>query len=48
MPHNMTHWERVRAALEGAPVDRPPMSMWRHFYHWTLPDALPVIGGTGL
>ena len=32
MPDEMTHWERVRAALEGAKVDRPPMSVWRHFY----------------
>ncbi len=32
MSDNMSHWERVRAALKGAPVDRPPMSMWRHFY----------------
>ena len=32
MPDHMTHWERVRAALEGDEVDRPPVSMWRHFY----------------
>ena len=31
MPDEMTHWERVRAALEGAPVDRAPVSVWRHF-----------------
>jgi uroporphyrinogen decarboxylase len=24
--------ERVAAALRGAPVDRPPMSFWRHFF----------------
>jgi uroporphyrinogen decarboxylase len=24
--------ERVRAALEGKPVDRPPISFWRHFF----------------
>ena len=24
--------ERVKAALAGEPVDRPPVSMWRHFY----------------
>ena len=28
----MTHRERVAAALRGDPVDRPPVSMWRHFY----------------
>lgn len=25
--------ERVDAALRGAPVDRPPVSFWGHFYH---------------
>lgn len=25
--------ERVMAALAGAPVDRPPVSFWGHFYH---------------
>ena len=25
-------WERVKAALAGEAVDRPPISMWRHFY----------------
>jgi uroporphyrinogen decarboxylase len=25
--------ERVMAALKGAPVDRPPVSFWGHFYH---------------
>ena len=24
--------ERVEASLKGEPVDRPPVSMWRHFY----------------
>ncbi|MCE7928849.1 MAG: hypothetical protein DYG91_10195 [Chloroflexi bacterium CFX7] len=28
----MTKKERVRAALAGAPVDRPPVSMWGHDY----------------
>jgi uroporphyrinogen decarboxylase len=28
----MTHRERVRAALNGEVFDRPPVSMWRHFY----------------
>lgn len=27
----MTHRERVNAALRGAPTDRPPISLWRHF-----------------
>ncbi|MBI2562151.1 MAG: hypothetical protein HYW08_07130 [candidate division NC10 bacterium] len=26
----MTKIERVRAALAGKPVDRPPVSFWRH------------------
>jgi uroporphyrinogen decarboxylase len=32
MTVQMTHWERVRAALNGDTLDRPPMSVWRHFY----------------
>jgi len=28
----MTHGERVRAVLQGQEVDRPPVSMWRHFF----------------
>lgn len=28
----MTHMERVTAVLEGREVDRPPVSMWRHFF----------------
>ena len=32
MAAKMTHWERVRAALEGEDVDRVPVSMWRHFF----------------
>ncbi len=27
----MTHRERVRAALRGEAVDRPPVALWRHF-----------------
>lgn len=27
----MTHWERVTAAIAGKPVDRVPVSLWRHF-----------------
>jgi uroporphyrinogen decarboxylase len=27
----MNHWERIQAALEGAEVDRTPVSLWRHF-----------------
>lgn len=32
MADQMTHWERVRAALRNEAVDRPPISAWRHFY----------------
>jgi len=32
MLSKMTHWERVRAALNGKEVDRLPVSMWRHFF----------------
>ena len=32
MPSEMSHRERVLAALAGKPVDRPPVSMWRHFF----------------
>jgi uroporphyrinogen decarboxylase len=32
MAAQMTHRERVRAALNGEEVDRVPVSMWRHFY----------------
>jgi len=28
----MTHWERIRATLNGREVDRIPVSMWRHFF----------------
>jgi uroporphyrinogen decarboxylase len=31
MPIEMTPRERVQAALRGEPVDRPPVSLWRHF-----------------
>lgn len=27
----MNHWERVKASIAGGPVDRPPVSVWRHF-----------------
>ena len=26
----MTHRERVAATIAGQPVDRPPISLWRH------------------
>ena len=29
--HEMTKEERVRAAIIGGPVDRPPVALWRHF-----------------
>ena len=31
MSANMTHWERIRAALKGEQVDRVPVSLWRHW-----------------
>ncbi|MGH7753714.1 MAG: uroporphyrinogen decarboxylase family protein, partial [Gemmatimonadales bacterium] len=27
----MTRRERLRAAVSGAEIDRPPVSLWRHF-----------------
>jgi uroporphyrinogen decarboxylase len=32
MAIEMTHWERVKAAIKGRDVDRVPVSMWRHFF----------------
>ena len=32
MAGEMTHRERTMAALKGQDVDRPPISMWRHFF----------------
>jgi uroporphyrinogen decarboxylase len=32
MVAQMTHRGRVMAALKGEDLDRPPVSMWRHFY----------------
>jgi uroporphyrinogen decarboxylase len=32
MTEQMSHRERVRAALAGREFDRAPVSMWRHFY----------------
>jgi len=32
MPPGMSHRERVLAALAGDEVDRPPVSMWRHYF----------------
>ena len=32
MPQRMNHRERVLAALAGDEVDRPPASMWRHYF----------------
>ena len=29
----MTHWERIQAAIRGGKVDRVPVSFWRHFPH---------------
>jgi uroporphyrinogen decarboxylase len=30
-PGGTSHWERIEAALNGKPVDRVPLSLWRHF-----------------
>ena len=38
MPKAMTRWERVQAALEGAEVDRIPISLWKHYH---LQDRAP-------
>jgi len=27
----MNHWDRMRAAIKGEPVDRPPICLWRHW-----------------
>ncbi len=35
----MSHWSRVRAALRGSEVDRPPISLWRH---WPEEDETPT------
>jgi uroporphyrinogen decarboxylase len=35
MTQEMTHWERVRAALQGEETDRVPISLWRH---WPIHD----------
>lgn len=35
MTSQMTHWERIRAALKGAEVDHPPVSLWKH---WPVDD----------
>ena len=32
MSDQMSHRERVMAALRDEEVDRPPVSMWRHFF----------------
>ncbi len=34
----MTHWERIRAAIKGEETDRVPVSLWRH---WAVDDQLP-------
>ncbi len=41
MRAQMTHRERVQAALRGQDVDRVPISMWRHFFdRETSPEGL--------
>lgn len=31
MTHPLDHWQRLDAAIAGAPVDHPPVALWRHF-----------------
>lgn len=38
MISEMTHWERVRAAIKGEDVDRVPISLWKH---WPVDDQTP-------
>ena len=38
MALQMTHWERVRAAIKGEEVDHVPISLWRH---WPIDDETP-------
>ena len=38
MALQMTHWERVRAAMKGEEVDYVPISLWRH---WPIDDETP-------
>lgn len=33
MPEHLDHTDRLQALIEGVKPDRPPVSMWRHFYH---------------
>ena len=35
----MNHWERLQAAIRGEAVDRPPISLWRH---WPQIDQDPA------
>ncbi len=38
MRSQMTHWERIRAAIKGEDVDHVPISFWRH---WPVDDQTP-------
>lgn len=38
MTSSMQHWDRLRAAIRGEAVDRPPISLWRH---WPVEDETP-------
>ena len=38
MRSQMTHWERIRAALKGEEVDHVPVSLWKH---WPVDDVTP-------
>lgn len=39
---SMNHWQRVEAAIQGAPTDRTPVAFWRHFPEDDLHPALLV------
>ena len=39
MTTQMTHWERVRAAIKGESVDHAPVSLWKH---WPVDDETPA------
>lgn len=44
MPHN-AKWERIEAAIKGAPVDRVPFGFWMHFPQFD-PDATLLSAAT--
>lgn len=42
----MDHWERLRCTLAGNDVDRPPVSMWCHF--WDRENTAEALAGSML